>query len=29
VRYAESEVEKHSNFISRFNDADLAYYKKN
>jgi hypothetical protein len=29
VRYAEAEVEKHSSFISRFNDADLAYYKKN
>jgi hypothetical protein len=29
VRYADGEVEKHSNFISRFNDADLAYYKKN
>jgi hypothetical protein len=28
VRYAEGEVEKHSNFISKFSADDLAFYKK-
>jgi hypothetical protein len=29
VRFAEAEVEKHSSFIARFSEADLAHYKKN
>ena len=28
VRYAESEVEKHINFIRKFDKDDLAYYRK-
>ena len=28
VRYAEAEVEKHINFIRKFDKDDLAYYRK-
>lgn len=28
VRYAEAEVEKHANFINKFDKDDLAYYRK-